>query len=73
MCRKKAELQEWLSTSYYVLLFATLNLVIEQKRTQYKMEWRENIQKLKEKTEKLSVKNKFIATLTHEIRNCVTK
>ena len=34
---------------------------------------KENIKKLEEQSELLSIKNKFIATVTHEIRNIATK
>ncbi len=44
-----------------------------QKRKQYKSVSRQHIQILKEQSEGLSMKNKFIAALTHEIRNIVTK
>ncbi len=45
----------------------------QQKRKRYKETSLQYIQMLKERTEDLSIKNKFIATLTHEIRNFVTK
>lgn len=44
-----------------------------EKKIKYKRENKQNIQKFNEKAEILSIKNKFIGTLTHEIRNCVTK
>eukprot|EP01022_Parablepharisma_sp_SALTPOND_P028598 TRINITY_DN71223_c0_g1_i1.p1 TRINITY_DN71223_c0_g1~~TRINITY_DN71223_c0_g1_i1.p1 ORF type:complete len:656 (-),score=51.21 TRINITY_DN71223_c0_g1_i1:2595-4562(-) len=45
----------------------------QQKRKQYKVKSSQHIQMLKEQSEGLSVKNRFIATLAHEIRNIVTK
>ncbi len=44
-----------------------------ERRRRYKESSEQYIQMLKEKTENLSIKNKFIATLTHEMRNFVTK
>jgi len=45
----------------------------QKKRKIYKSTSTQNIQTLREQSERLSAQNKFIATLTHEIRNIVTK
>ncbi len=45
----------------------------QSKQRLYKEQFRNSLQEQKETTEQLSVQNKFIATLTHEIRNFVTK
>jgi hypothetical protein len=57
----------------FVGIVATFSYYQREKIQQYKQECDQNVQMLKEKSEKLTVKNKFIATLTHEIRNFVTK
>jgi len=43
------------------------------KKSQQKRISIENLQALKEKSDKFSIQNKFIATITHEIRNFVTR
>jgi len=58
---------------FFVLLISLLSNSINYKKLKYKNEGRDTIKKLSEETEKLSIKNKFIGALTHEIRNFVTK
>jgi hypothetical protein len=42
-------------------------------KQRYKTACEQYIQKLQKKKKQLSVKNKFIATLTHEMRNITTR
>ena len=63
-----------LFSSWVIIVVAILLLKRKaQERLQYKTECAEYITKLHKKQRKLSYKNKFIATLTHEMRNIVTR
>ena len=73
MRRNNTNMQTHICMLYFHFLTVVLSNSQIRKRIEYKLESRQNIKKLTEKSEKLSVKNKFIATLTHEIRNFVTK
>ncbi len=57
---------------YTATCIAAVCEYLREKRTRHKIASAEHIQMLKEKTDSLSVKNKFIATITHEIRNFVS-
>ncbi len=63
-----------LGKSWSIVILATMygqgqHDIRKRQRAQSSFSW----QQQKEKSEKLSVQNKFIATLTHEIKNIVTK
>ena len=57
----------------FAVITSAMSLYQQSKKVKLKSESAEHIQMLKERTEVLSVKNKFIATITHEIRNFVSK
>ena len=61
------------TTCCFVAIIATLSYYQREKLKLYKAECDNSLHMLKEKSHNLAIKNKFIATLAHEIRNFVTK
>lgn len=56
-----------------ILTLTSLFKTCSQEKAGFKEACEAYIQKLQKKKKKLSVKNKFIATLTHEMRNITTR
>ena len=69
----KAQLTDLLVDTLVLLMAVFLSHYTQKIKAETTKKCDEYIQKLQKKAKKLSMKNIFIATLTHEIRNLVSK